>query len=115
VGIIFLGTPLRGTAAAKWGEIIVSSVNQVGWRADDKILKNLHEDSESLADLLHEFTLWLFRMSVPVVCFFELHGTNYGKRFGMIGKMVGNMLKDLVRVPALSFFSVTSDALNGRS
>jgi hypothetical protein len=76
-------------------------------------MKNLREGSESLTDLLYEFTLWLFRMSVPVICFFELDETGYGKRFGIMGEMAGNMIKGLVRVPSIS--TATSDALNGRS
>jgi len=92
VGIIFLGTPHRGTAAAKWGEIIAFSAKLFGWSTEDRILKDLREDSETLTDLLYEFTLWLFRMSVPTVCFFETHETDYGKRFGF-------PWKGLVRIP----------------
>jgi hypothetical protein len=51
-------------------------------------------------------------MSVPVVCFFELDGTDYGKRFGIMGKMVGNMVKGVASVPGI--FTAMSDALNGR-
>jgi hypothetical protein len=65
-----------------------------------------------LTDLLYDFTLWLFRMSVPVVCFFELDETAYGERFGIVGRIAGNVLKDLVRVPSTSI--ATSNALNGR-
>jgi hypothetical protein len=49
-------------------------------------------------------------MSVPVVCFFELYETDYGKRFGIMGKMAG-MGKTLVRVPGIS--TAMSDALSG--
>ncbi len=48
----------------------------------DAILKDLREDSEILNYLLYNFTLWLFRMSVSTVCFFEMHKTDYGQKVG---------------------------------
>jgi hypothetical protein len=107
VGIIFLGTPHRGTAATKWGEMIAFSAKQLGWSTEDKILRDLREDSETLTDLLHEFTLWLFRMSVPTVCFFEQHETDYGKRFGF-------KWKELVRIPDTVISIATTNSRNGR-
>lgn len=50
------------------------------FKIKNAILKDLREDSETLKDLLYEFTLWLFRMSVLTVYFFELYKTNYVKR-----------------------------------
>ena len=90
VGIIFLGTPHRGTPAAKWGEIVATSAKALGLGSEDSIFKNLREDAETLRDLLYEFTLWANRASLKIVCFFEQHQTDYGKRFGMTWK-------DLVR------------------
>ncbi len=46
----------------------------------DAILMNLREDSEILNYLLYNFTLWLFRMSVSTVCFFEMHKTDYEQK-----------------------------------
>jgi hypothetical protein len=86
VGVIFLGTPHRGTKASKWGELVALSAKKLGWSTESAILKDLREDSETLGDLLYEFTLWLFRTSVPTVCFFEQHETDYGKRFGVTWK-----------------------------
>ena len=82
VGIVFLGTPHRGTKASKWGEWLAYTGDKLGLGTNDAILKDLREDSETLNDLLYEFTLWLSRMSVLTVCFFELHKTNYGQRVG---------------------------------
>jgi hypothetical protein len=56
-------------------------------------MKHLKEESETLRDLLYNFTLWLFRDSVPVVCFFELERTDYGAKYGIPWKhMVGHFI-----------------------
>lgn len=83
VGVVFLGTPHRGTASTKWGEMIALTGKLLGLGSENSILKDLREDSETLNDLLHEFTLWLFRNSVPTVCFFEQHETDCGARFSI--------------------------------
>ena len=89
IGIIFLGTPHRGAKASKWAEYIARSGKALGLGTEDAILKDLREGSERLNDLLYHFTLWLFRMSVPTVCCFEQHKTDYGK-------WVGGSWKDMV-------------------
>ena len=82
VGVVFLGTPHRGTKASKWGEWIAYTGKKLGYGTSDAILKDLREDSETLNYLLYNFTLWLFRMSVPTVCFFETHRTDCGQKVG---------------------------------
>ena len=86
VGVVFLGTPHRGTQAAKWGEVIAISAKALGFGSEDSILKDLREDSETSRDLLYEFTLWANRASLTLICFFEQHKTDYGKRFGVTWK-----------------------------
>ena len=83
VGIIFLGTPHRGTQAAGWGEFVARIGKRLGLGAEPSILRDLQADSENLRDLLYEFTLWANRAPLSLVCCFEQHATDYGKRFGM--------------------------------
>ena len=90
MGIVFLGTPHRGTSAAKWGGIVATSAKALGLGTEDSILKDLQEDSESSKDLLYEFTLLANRASLTIMCFFEQHETDYGKRLGGTWKTLVN-------------------------
>ena len=83
VGIIFLGTPHRGTQAARWGEFVARIGKRLGLGAETSILRDLQADSENLSDLLYDFTLWANRARLSLVCYFEQYATDYGKRFGM--------------------------------
>ena len=93
MGIVFLGTPHRGTKAANWGSIIATSAKALGFGTEDSILKDLQEGSEGSRDLLYEFTLWANRASTTLICFFEQHHTDYGKRLGGRWKVLVRILK----------------------
>ncbi|KAK7425569.1 hypothetical protein QQZ08_008010 [Neonectria magnoliae] len=87
VGVIFLGTPHRGSAAATWGAVIASlAPSQLA--LEKRILEGLEKQSSSLVDRLHNFSQWLFVESVPVVCFFESLVTDYSARMGLLGKFL---------------------------
>ncbi|KAK7398580.1 hypothetical protein QQX98_012036, partial [Neonectria punicea] len=87
VGVVFLGTPHRGSDAAAWGALI-ASLTPSGFSPEGKILKDLQEQSGTLIDRLHDFTRWLFVESVPVVCFFEQLMTDYSSRMGVVRKVL---------------------------
>ena len=83
VGSIFLGTPHRGTRSGNWGEWIAMTAKASGLGSEDSIMKDLREGSESLRDLLYEFTLMANRAPLELVCFFEQHKTDYGNKVGI--------------------------------
>ncbi|KPM42707.1 hypothetical protein AK830_g3870 [Neonectria ditissima] len=86
-GVVFLGTPHRGSAAATWGALIASlAPSQLAF--EKRILVDLEKQSSSLVDRLHSFSQWLFVESVPVVCFFESLVTDYTARMGLLGKVL---------------------------
>ena len=92
VGVVFLGTPHRGTEAAKWGQIVATAAKALGLGSEDSILNDIREGSEPSRDLLYEFTLWANRASLKLICFFEQHKTDYAKRY-----VYGVTWKELVR------------------
>jgi len=94
VGVVFLGTPHRGSAAATWG-VLIASLAEWAFTTEDKLLEALEEQSDSLKDRLHDFSHWLFSESVPVVCCFEQLVTDYSSRIGYAGKILP--FKELVR------------------
>ncbi|KAN0071996.1 hypothetical protein V8E54_009725 [Elaphomyces granulatus] len=81
-GIVFLGTPHRGSASSNWGSLIVQSGRVLGLDGEDRIVNDLKRDSEALKQVVREFTGWLFDNSVPTVCFYEQHVTDYGSKAG---------------------------------
>jgi hypothetical protein len=84
-GVIFFGTPHRGSKDASWGRIIAVLGSYSGFNSYDGIIKDLEEESTHQVDLLHGFSVWLRRMSVETVCFFELKETDYGRKIGLTG------------------------------
>ena len=81
-GIVFLGTPHRGSASSNWGSLIVQSGKVLRLDGEDRILNDLKKDSETLKQVVRDFTRWLFDNSVPTVCFYEQHVTDYGSKAG---------------------------------
>lgn len=84
-GVLFFGTPHRGSKDASWARIIADIGGKSGFGSHDGIIRDLEEESENQIDLLHHFSCWLRRMSVEVVCFFELNETDYGRKLGLPG------------------------------
>jgi hypothetical protein len=83
VGVVFLGTPHRGSGAQKWGQMVVNCIRLFGLHADDGILKDLEEGSSTQLDLLRNFVRLAKKHNMEIVCFFEQHMTNYAKRLGV--------------------------------
>lgn len=94
--MIFLGTPHRGSEAAKWGVLIASLGGLLG-STEKRILEDLQKQSGTLTDRLHDFSSWLFSESVPVVCYWEQLATDYSTRAGPL-RFMKSMLKEVVRI-----------------
>jgi hypothetical protein len=90
-GLVFLGTPFRGT---KWQPFIDSLARLMRFAGSHRgIIDELNFDSPVLLDKMHGFCRIRNRMSTPVACFSELHETDYGRRHGMKGLARGMVCK----------------------
>jgi len=102
LGVVFLATPLRGSPSAKWGAMIAYSASVLGSVAEDRILKDLEEQSNAMMASLRDFSVWLFSYSVPVVCCFEKNVTDYSSRIGAVANIFPSALTtQLVRASHL--------------
>lgn len=90
-GLVFLGTPFRGTQVATAPFLLASTENFLFDTQDTGILGELLQDSSALLDLLHHFSQWLLYSGTPTCCFFELLKTDYGKLF-RVSRMVSTAI-----------------------
>jgi hypothetical protein len=80
-GIVFLGSPLRGSRLQPVGSVIATAAGVVGY-GDSHLFKDLDAQERSLIDLLKEFTEILTSHSISAYCFFEQHKT-VQKKYGV--------------------------------
>lgn len=100
-GLLFLGTPFRGTKFGPFAEAI-AKLTKVS-RSHDGIVKELSFDNQVLLDKLHEFCSLRNKLFIPVACFFELYETDYGRRYisrGIVQGMVSTRKE--TRLPKLT-------------
>lgn len=79
-GIVFLGTPHRGSKASSWASMLAAGAGMLQFKTEPRILRDLEEFSETMKDLVYDFGQWIHRNQVPAWCFFEQHATDLGIR-----------------------------------
>jgi hypothetical protein len=87
VGLVFLGSPFRGTTWQYLAASIAQLMRPAG--SHDGIIKQLGYDEPALLDKLHDFYRLRNRLLTPVTCFYELFETDYGSRFPLGGLAKG--------------------------
>ena len=75
-GVIFLGTPHRGSNSQSKASIIASVASAFNFGEQRSLLKAVEKDSDMLADLLHDFVRTANTISIPLFCFFEQYKTD---------------------------------------
>lgn len=71
IGIVFLGTPLRGSEETTWGITMANCASALGAGSDKKLLETLQPDSERLDNLLDDFCKIVRLQGIDVTCFYE--------------------------------------------
>jgi len=70
-GVIFLGTPQRGSKNESKAAIIAAIASTVGFVELPSLIQALERESDYLTDLMEEFTRIANIHSIPIFCFFE--------------------------------------------
>ena len=76
VGCIFLGTPFRGTKSQNKASLLADMAESVGLGSNSGLLKLLEQGSETLKDLLSDFSALAREVNMQLFCFFEQHESN---------------------------------------
>ncbi|KAH7159346.1 hypothetical protein DER46DRAFT_536232, partial [Fusarium sp. MPI-SDFR-AT-0072] len=92
VGVVFLGSPLRGTKFQFLSGLLAAIMQPAG--SHDGIIKELAYDDPGLRDKLHNFCRMLNTLSISTSCFFELYETDYGKRRFVAGVVKGMVVEE---------------------
>ncbi|KAL6855647.1 hypothetical protein J3F83DRAFT_753806 [Trichoderma novae-zelandiae] len=110
VGLVFLGTPFRGT---KWQPLLESVVNLKAFAGSHNgIPRELDFDEPLLLDKLHGFCRLLNKLSIPASCFSELYETDYGRRYGVEGAIKGMVVTEASAcIPGVERHALQTDHL----
>ena len=76
VGCVFLGTPFRGTKSTNKATILAQMAETVGLGVDSGLVRVLEEKSETLKDLLSDFSASAKESNMHIFCFFEQHASD---------------------------------------
>ncbi|KAK0706075.1 pfs domain-containing protein [Lasiosphaeria miniovina] len=91
-GLVFLGTPFRGTKMQSLLDYLACVMQSAG--SHRGITKELGYDEPALLDILQKFCRQCNKLSTPVCCCFELYETDYGGRFGVLGIAKGKVVEE---------------------
>jgi ankyrin repeat protein len=109
-GVMFLGTPHRGSTLAPLAVKTAHMASKFG-TTEDRLLQLLEPENGYLIEVLRRFSKWLFVESVPVVCVYE--SSTRGKFISSIKQLFSQLAADRVVLPNnnsdLSLFHETFD------
>jgi hypothetical protein len=84
-GIIFLGTPHRGTDTFRSSGELMAAILQVAqadsdlWKAEPDILKDLANTGSNLSSISDRFARFVVKRKIQIVCFYENRQSDVSK------------------------------------
>ena len=78
-GCVFLGTPFKGTKSQSKASLLAEMAQAVGLGTNSGLVKLLEEGSETLKELLHDFSMLAGEARMRLFCFFEQHESDVAK------------------------------------
>lgn len=75
IGVVFLGTPLRGTATASIAEWVAVIRGFMGKETSRTLLQSLKDKASSLDTLVHDFSKMAIVHNFQIRCFYETRST----------------------------------------
>ncbi|KAF2156394.1 TPR-like protein [Myriangium duriaei CBS 260.36] len=92
VGFVALGTPFRGTRMQSLADRLARLMILAG--SSRTILRDLSLDNDTLWETLQDFCRLERKLNLPIVCFFELLRTTFGRRFNIPGALKGMVVDE---------------------
>lgn len=98
-GVILLGTPHQGSKSQKWGAIVARLAHLAGY-GETSLMDEVDEKSMKIFDLVSEFMQIMIRLDLArtqaAICFCENRRTNYLRRVGRAGELIGENVSAMV-------------------
>lgn len=93
VGVVFLGTPFKGTDAHRKAQWLIAYGGLIGEKTSIELIKDLDKNTGVLNDLVDDFARSANTRNyhLPMHCFFETKATNLSKK--VLPKRLVNHLK----------------------
>ena len=103
-GIIFLGTPFRGSPAASAAIVRVLIAEAMGSDASSRLIKVLQNETGSLSEIRHRLCSIIhqrWRNSCRVACFFETQPTKFLNAVKFLPEAISRLKPMVVSVPGV--------------
>lgn len=101
-GVVLFGTPHKGSKVQKWGAILAQLAQMIEY-GDTILMDDVDEHSMKIFDLRFDFMQIVIRtgLAEAIVCFCENRPTNYVRRIGSLGGLLGDRVSVMVCRSAL--------------
>lgn len=70
-GMVFLGTPFRGSYAVNYAKVLASTANAFGVQSSKSLLNTIIPESKTLQHLIHTFSTIASERQFNISCFYE--------------------------------------------